>query len=228
MSGPISADKSPVTRDGTIPSQGRAPNASAAPPGGGHPAAADPLSDEHRAQITQAQQRLKKIRRATHVASFNAWSFAILAGFSLLFALFSVYSLIAAVVLAGLAWNEFRGRRQLKQLDRRGPATLGINQLLCCLAIALYCGLKLYDALVGPGLYAEAIEQSPELASTLEPLKELIKTATISAYVLILIVGVAAQGATAWYYFSRKRWVVGYLQQTPGWVVDLLRNQAQA
>lgn len=189
-------------------------------------ASAAPLSADHHAQLAQAQQRRKKINRAQIVAAFNAWCFSIFAGFSLLFAIFSFTSLIAAVVLAGLAYNEFRGRRQLKQLDPRGPQTLGTNQLLCCAAIALYCGYQIVSTFTGPGPYEQAMQETPELVSTLEPIQELLYTAKIAAYALILIVGVAAQGATACYYFTRKKHLNAYVEQTPRWVIDLERTQA--
>lgn len=201
--------------------QPQANSAGASPPA--QSASAPPLTPEHHAQLAKAQQQRKKIGRATKVAAFNAWCFAIFAGFSLLFALFSVTSLIAGLALAGLAYNEFRGRRQLQQLSAQGPQTLGVNQIICCMLITLYCGLKLYGAMTGPGVYAQSIEQTPELAEMLKPMEGLLQTATIATYVLILIVGVAAQGATAWYYFSRKRYLEDYLEQTPAWVIDLDR-----
>ncbi|MFK7790607.1 MAG: hypothetical protein AB8C95_14080 [Phycisphaeraceae bacterium] len=196
-------------------------------PPGQSPSSA-PLTPEHHAEIVKAQQRRKKISRAVKVAAFNAWSFAIFAGFSMLFAIFSVTSLIAALALAGLAYNEFRGRRQLLQLNTQGPRTLGINQVICCMLIALYCGLQLFKAITGPGAYAQAIEQTPELASMLEPMEDLLQTATIVAYVAVLIIGVGAQGLTAWYYFSRKRHLSEYLKQTPQWVLDLDRIKASS
>ena len=157
-------------------------------------AADQPLTPEHHAQLGLAQQRRKKINRAVKVASFNAWSFAIVAGVSLLFAIFSVTSLIAGFLFAGLAYNEFRGRRQLSQLNGLGPRTLGINQVVFCLLIALYCGFKIYSEMTGAGVYAQSIEASPEIASTLKPIEGLIQTITIATYALILIVGVVAQG----------------------------------
>lgn len=187
-----------------------------------------PLSAEHHTQIAQAQQRRKKLNRAGKIASFNAWSFAVLAGLSVPFALLSPSSLIGAAALGVLAWNEFRGRRHLRQLDPRGPMTLGYNQLAFCGLITLYCGYQIFKAMTGPGLYAESMDATPQLAEMLGPMQELIKTATISAYALMLIAGVAVQGGTAWYYFSRKRWLQDYLRQTPQWVIDLDRTQASA
>ena len=190
--------------------------------------AASPLTPEHHAQIAHAQQQRKKINRALKIAAFNAWSFAIFAGFSFFVALITLSLPLAALALAGLAWNEFRGRRQLRQLDPRGPKTLGSNQLICCALIALYCGLQIFSALTGPSRYAQAIEQTPELAPTLEPMQDLLQTATVAGYGLFFIIGVAAQGATACYYFSRKRGLEDYLQQTPDWVIDLDRARSAA
>lgn len=187
---------------------------------------AAPLSADHLSQLAQAQQRRKKINRAQAVAAFNAWCFSIFAGFSLLFAIFSFTSLIAAAVLAGLAYNEFRGRRQLKQLDPLGPKTLGTNQLLCCAAIALYCGWQIFNTLTGPGTYDQAMQENPEIAPMLEPMQELMYTATLGAYAIIFILGIATQGATAWYYFTRKKHLHAYIEQTPQWVIDLERTQA--
>lgn len=211
----------------SIPHQSGLSQGSAAPQTTHHPAPAGPLSAEHREQIAQAQQRYKKIKRAAQIASFNAWSFAVCAAFSLLFAILSPSALIAALVLVALAWNEFRGRRQLKRLDPLGANTLCINQVACCVAIAMYCILKLTAALSGQGPYTQAMAQTPEIAATLEPMQDLLKTATISAYALILIVGVAVQGLTAWYYYTRKRWVHAYREKTPSWIVELQSDRGR-
>jgi Na+/proline symporter len=189
--------------------------------------ASQPLTPEQLQQITRANQQRKKLRRASGVANFNAWSFAILAGLSVLFAVFSPGSLIAAVLLAALAWNEFRGRKQLRRLDPRGPSTLGWNQVVFCLIIAGYCGIKLYQATTGPGTYAKVIEENPELANMLEPMQELIQMMEIATYLIVLVLGAGLQGLTAWYYFTRRRWLNDYIEKTPQWVRDLDRVQAE-
>ncbi|MEO0474846.1 MAG: hypothetical protein AAF085_02585 [Planctomycetota bacterium] len=199
------------------------------PPSGAIPpdtGSADPLSPEHREQLGRARQLRAKLRRTTKVASFNAWSFAILGGLSLPLAILSPWSLLAAVLLGGLAWNEFRGRKQLLRLDPRGPKTLGTNQVICCTLIAGYCKLKIIATLTGPGIYATAIEKYPELADMLEPLEELMQLIMLATYAIVLIVGVGVQGLTAWYYFSRSKHLRAYLEQTPDWVRELDRVHA--
>jgi len=191
--------------------------APAAPP-------APQLSPEHHAQLARAQQQRNKLNRAVKLASFNAWSFAVLAAGSVLLALFMPGSIIAAALLAALAYNEFRGRRRLLQRDPRAPQTLGINQLVFCALIAGYCILKIIQATTGPGVYEQVIAKHPELAQTLEPLQGLVQTLTIATYLAVLVLGVGLQGLTAWYYFSRKTILDNYLQQTPEWVLDLDRT----
>lgn len=191
-------------------------------------AMASPLSAQHLAQLDQAQLRRKKLNRAVMVASFNAWSFAILAVFSLLLGFFSLTSLLIGLALAGLAFNEFRGRRQLRQLLMHSTRTLGINQLICCILIAIYCSLSIYQTLTGPGVYAQAIEQSPDLADMLKPMEDLLQKAAIATYVLVFVLGVGLQGLTAWYYFSRRRHLRDYVQQTPEWILELNRAQSSA
>jgi hypothetical protein len=186
---------------------------------------ADPLTTEHREQLAEAQQRRRKLKIASIVAAFNAWSFAILAVFSLLFVFFSLASLIVAALLAGLAFNEFRGRRQLLRLDPRGPKTLGINQVVCCILIVVYCGIMIAKTLLGPGVYESIIQESPELADMLEPLADFIQLVTLAVYGVVLFAGVTMQGLTACYYFAQQRAMNDYLQQTPAWILELDRAQ---
>ncbi|MEM1355753.1 MAG: hypothetical protein AAGH88_12835 [Planctomycetota bacterium] len=198
------------------PSTPARPEAVAAPSG--------PLSPEDMRVLAEAKQRRKKLNRASGIAAFNTWTFVAMSGCSLLAALFSPISLIAVASFGVLAWNESRGRRRIRALDLRGPATLGWNQLGFCGLIAAYCVYQLAKAVYGPAPYADQIAQTPELGAMLEPVKELILLATIAAYGALLVLGVGMQGLMAWYYFSRRACLRQYLEHTPAWVVELDRR----
>lgn len=200
------------------------PNVSAADESRASPAG--PLTPAHHRAIAEAKLRRKKLNRAMGFATYNTWSFAAIAAMSLLIAVFSPSSLIAVLCLAALAWNEHRGRRQLQQLDEKGPRTLGYNQLAFCALIAVYCIYQLFNAIFGSDPYAEQIAQTPELEQMLDPMRELIQVATIAAYSAVLVLGVGMQGLMAWYYFSRVRMLREYLRETPGWIVELDRAVA--
>jgi len=183
-----------------------------------------PLSREHLAQLDQARAGRKKINRAIVVAGFNAWTLAVFAVFSLPFIFFDLKGGCVGIGLALISIREFSGMRKLKQLDPAAPRHLGWNQVALCGLIALYCGWQIYNALTGPSQYAESIATTPELASTLKPIDEMITMVTLAVYGCILVIGVALQGLTAAYYFSRHRHLQAYIDKTPRWIIELQRR----
>jgi hypothetical protein len=57
-------------------------------------------------------------------------------------------------------------------------------------------------------------------------ISNLYKTLAVAAYGALIAGSVIFQGLNALYYFTRARILRGYLEQTPPWVVELLRHQA--
>ena len=184
------------------------------------------LSPQHLAQLDQARGRRKKIDRALWTAGFSAWSLAVFAVLSLPFVLLAL-DWQGGLVVAGLmfiACREFTGRHKLKQLQASAARHLGCNQLLLCGLIALYAGWQIVNTLTGPSSYTQAIAATPELASTLEPLEELKAFVTLAMYSAVLVIGLLTQGSLALYYFTRKKHIRSYLDETPQWVVEVQRR----
>ena len=69
--------------------------------------------------------------------------------------------------LAVVAWNEFRGRRQLLEFNPAGATTLGWNQLGLLGMIVVYCLWALYSNLWGGGSIEAQLRANPQLASTI-------------------------------------------------------------
>ena len=182
-----------------------------------------PLGAEHLAILENARRGRKKIDRAILVAGFNGWTLAVFAAVTLPMALFDPSSGLVAIALGAIAWREFHGKRRLRQLDPAAPRLLGLNQVCFCALLTCYCGWKIATALLGPGHYADEIAQAPELAQTLEPLQEVFTMITLAVYGCVLLGGVLMQGLTAVYYFTRTKYVQQYLEDTPQWVIDVLR-----
>ncbi len=185
-----------------------------------------PLSDSHQKALRAASLRAEPIRRAARVATFNAWTSAILAGLSAPFALFSVAGAAVFVALALVAWNEFRGRRRLLAYDPTGPTLLGWNQLGLLAVISLYCLWALCTNLWGPSSIASQLEASPELTAAIgstDGLEALDRTVAIAFYGSVIALSAIFQGASAAYYFSRRKYVETYVRETPAWVIDLER-----
>ena len=131
----------------------------------------NPLGIEQREQLRLAIHRAKKIAAAEKIAAFNGWTLAVFAFFSSVFFLiylligFSEVALIVSLGLAFTSYNEFRGRKQLKQFNPAGSKLLGANQLLLMVIVLGYCANCVYVAWTAPDVYAEVVQQMPELES---------------------------------------------------------------
>lgn len=190
-----------------------------------HDATAAPTAEQVR-QIEQAKKQRRKIDSACVVAGFNGWTAGVLAALSAPFVLLSHGAGVAALVLGAVAYVEFRGRRMLREMDLRGPKVLACNQVVLGVIVILYALWMLIAALTGEGQYAQAIAQEPALASTLAPIGDLMRFVEIATYSLLIIGTVAFQGGMAWYYLSRGKHMRNFLDNTPPWVIDVLRAAA--
>lgn len=180
----------------------------------------------HTQELTRANERAKPIRRAARVASFNGWFSALAALCSAPFAFFSVIGLVATVVLAAVAWNEFRGRRRLLAFDPSAAAILGWNQLGLLALIVVYCLWMIYSSLAGGNPLEADLKANPELNEMLGlhgGVDALYRQIVIQFYGVVILLSAIFQGATAYYYFTRRRLVEDYLSQTPAWARDIQR-----
>ena len=99
----------------------------------------DPLTAEHRRELSAARGRGKTIRKAARVAAFNGWTTALIAAVSAPFSIGSPVGLALTAGIAVVAINEFRGRKQLLNFEPRGATLLGWNQLGFLAMIIVYC-----------------------------------------------------------------------------------------
>jgi hypothetical protein len=194
------------------------------------PASDGPFADEHRHELALANERAKRIRKAAGVAAFNGWAAGIFAVCSAPFALFSIAGLVVTVGLSIVAYNEFRGRHRLLRFDSSSPALLGWNQIGLMTLIVVYCLWMLFVGLTGAGPFAAEIGANPELAearSTLDQFDGLYKALVVAFYGTVMALSVIFQGLNALYYFTRRKYVEAYVQETPEWVRDLQQMMAR-
>ena len=188
-----------------------------------------PLAPEHHRELATANERAKKIRKAAKVAGFNGWVTAIFAVCSVPFALFSVCGFLVAVGLAVVAYNEFQGRKRLLHFDRTAPSLLGWNQVGFLTLIVVYCLWMLFTSLTGEGYFAAELKAKPELGQVfdnLDQLDYLVKVIMVAVYSLVIALSVIFQGLNAVYYFTRRKHVDAYVEETPEWVLDVQRAAA--
>lgn len=186
------------------------------------------LTPELRHELTLAKRRFKKIRKAAKVATFNGWATALIAACSAPFALFSVVGLLLTVGLAIVAYNEFRGRRRLLALDPSAATLLGWNQIGFLTLIVVYC---LWMLFTGLGSFAAELEANPEWEAALGSLDEfdvLYRWLLAGFYGLVIALSATFQGLNALYYFTRRKYLIAYLRETPAWVQDIERATSAA
>jgi hypothetical protein len=84
--------------------------------------------------------------------------------------------------------------------------------------------------LAGTGALAAKMKATPELADALGSLQfdDLYKGLVVAVYGTIIVLSVIFQGLNAFYYFTRRKRVEAYLQETPKWVLDLQRMTTPA
>ncbi len=185
-----------------------------------------PLAESHQRELAAAARRRQPIDRVARVASFNAWTSAILAALSAPFAILSLAGFLVFAALAVVAWNEFRGRRRLLDFDPAGASILGWNQLGLLGMITVYCAWALYSNLWGGDSIEAQLRANPELSAafgSLDRVGDLVKPIVVAFYGTVIALSAAFQGATALYYFSRRKYVEKYVRETPAWVIDLQR-----
>src|SRR4051812_34183815 len=151
------ADESVVTAVTTPILPYSSPATPAPPPG---------LSPEHFAQLAEARRRAKKIRRAASVASFDGWATGIFGGLTFFVGLvsFSWIGIVLGAAMLIIAWIEFRGARQLRQLDPNAATSLALNQVVFGAALLLYAIFNLWSVARGQNYLSDQLANSPELA----------------------------------------------------------------
>lgn len=185
------------------------------------PAPANPI--EIQQQLAAAQVAAKTIRRATAIATADAWMIAVFAALSFVCGLFSgVSGVVVGMAMACIAWFEFDGAARLRRLDLTGPKRLGINQLAFAGLIIAYSLWSLRSELTGGGLSAELAPYKADLGD----LEGLTRTIAYALYGTLITVAILVQGGTALYYFSREKHLRQYLARTPAWIIEMQRNGA--
>ena len=85
--------------------------------------------------------------------------------------------------------------------------------------------------MIGVGLasedpFSEELKAKPELQAIFDSTMELDQTYrlfVVAVYGTVIVLSVVFQGLNALYYFTRRKHVEAYLQDTPKWVLDLQR-----
>ena len=198
-------------------------NASHAPEGSPDPAG---LAPEQLQALAITRQRAAKISRAAIVAALSGWTMAFFAAITFLSGLFSWPALLIGAALGVIAYVELRGSKGLRRFDLEAPRWLGYNQMALGVLLVAYGAWGLVHALVAASPYESYLAGGGPVAEMLEPIDRLNRAITVIVYLAVILAGMAAPAFGSVYYFTRRRHIVAYLEQTPDWIVETLRIAA--
>lgn len=197
--------------------------------------ASNPLSTSQLDQLAEAKKNIKPIFSAVTLATFNFWSFAFGAALSLLVVFFVPSGLVAAACLTLAAYNEYRGRRLLRELEPKGGLILIYNQLGFLVIIFLYCSWRIADCYLGPTLFDERAPSNSMILQLLSEdgisvskrdlsaINDLYRTFATFFYLGVMALSTVIQGLCAWTYYRRYKVLKDFLQRTPKWVLAALK-----
>ena len=188
------------------------------------------LSESQLREVAAAQDSSGKIRKAAAVAGFNGWVTGIFAAVSLPFALLSLPGFLVAAGLSVVAYNEFKGRRRLLQFDLDAPSFLGWNQVGFLTLIVVYCIWMLLVGLTGEAPFAAELRAKPELSAVFDSVDDfdrVYRLLIVAVYGTVIVISTVFQGLNALYYFTRRKHLLAYMQNTAAWIVDLQRLTSQ-
>jgi hypothetical protein len=192
------------------------------------PASTTPLSDEHYQELADADLRARKVRRGIRVATFDGWTVGAFGALTLLFGVFSIAGWIMGAGMCMIAWIELDGAKRLGRFEPRSGIRLGWNQVALGSLLLCYAMFGLWRSLYGPDPLASTIESAPEVASMVSGFSEMARMIGAAVYALLAMVAIFAQGGTAWFYFTREKYLSAYRAQTPDWIVKLNERMPRA
>lgn len=185
------------------------------------PVSAQPLSDANYRELAEAEQRARKIRRAISVAKFDGWTVGAFGALTLLFGIFSPAGWIMGLGMCAVAYVELGGVARFARFEPGTGRRLALNQLALGALLFGYAMFGLWRSLYGPDPLAGTLEAAPEVATMVSGFSEVARMIGAAVYLTLALVAVGAQGGTAWFYFSRDKYLHTYRRDTPAWIVQL-------
>jgi hypothetical protein len=183
--------------------------------------AVTPASPQHLAQIAAARQQFSKIRKASSAAAFSGWSIAIFGFLTLATGFWTFTGAMLGIGMCLIAYFELLGAKLMRRLDPDVTKRLAINQLIFGVLLIIYACSSMWTSLHEPSEIDKALSNEPEATQMFGSIGQMEHTAYIALYGSVILAAILGCGGMAWYYISRRKYIVAYLREAPPWIVDL-------
>lgn len=193
------------------------------PPPIPHVAPTTTPSPQQLKEIATARVLGRKVRCAASIATGSAWTIAFFGAVTVITSIGSWPGFALGVGMCVLSYFEFKGAREIRQLNPQAPRRLARNQVLLGAAVTIYAVVSLVASLSSPGVVASAVGQDAQAQQMLGSFIELERALNVIVYGVVILAAVLGCGGTALYYMTRQRHIESYVRQTPKWIVELQR-----
>jgi hypothetical protein len=194
--------------------------------GGGEEAS--PIGEREWGLVREAAVRRRKVKRAARTARGSAIVTLVIGLLALPFVVvspsFSGLVVVAGILVVGV--REWKGYGKMRRAESGAASYLGWNQVALVGVITFYCLFQMASfspeevksAALSPEVRSQ-LAAMPGMAADIDRMIERwAPYAVYGFYSLVILVSVLAQGMTAVYYFSRRKYVETFNRQTPEWV----------
>jgi hypothetical protein len=182
------------------------------------------LTNDQMHQLAAARDACLPVSRAVRVASMSGWTMVVFAGLTLIAGLSMVSAIWMGLAMTITAMVELRACRRLRRLDPSATSTLAYNQLVLAFLIVLYALWKVDGVIsAAPAVAKVSINIDGPASRFLQGNPIFLRDAQLFGYVAMAGIALLTQGTTAWYYFSRNKWLKQYVSSTPEWILQIQR-----
>jgi hypothetical protein len=178
-------------------------------------------------QLSLASAEWTKLRRMASYAAFDGWTLTILGGLTLICGGYgSVPGLFISSVLLGTGLFEIHCVRQLRRLNPPSITHMGYNQIALAAGLILYSMVSLIQSR-GGAMPSEITDAIAAAGGSTDELKSQLSSAMEILYGGVIAFALLVQGGTALYYFSRRKYLQRYINQTPDWIQQMQRERGE-
>lgn len=185
------------------------------------PSSVPPPTAEQLRVLMRAAETRRPIRAAASKARFSAVTTLIigLLGLPFMVLSFSWSSMAITLGVCVIGAIEYVGYRRLRLGLPSAANFLACNQLAFLGLISAYCVFQMLTFSTAELDAAIGSQTPPEVSQLVGSLAPLV---TVGFYSLVIVMSIVFQGGLAMYYFTRRKYLRAYEQDTPAWACQLL------
>jgi hypothetical protein len=99
-----------------------------------------------------------------------------------------------------------------------------MNQLVLGILLIIYSLWQIHLEMTGNGTTAALAGGDAESAGAMEPYIDMIHKSLIAVYLGLIGFAILGMGGLSFYYFSRRKYIEAYINETPAWIVAMQKS----